>query len=43
MPMHEKIGRDSLEERIKLIPLKPTGQPIDIARMVLFLASVAED
>lgn len=40
-PFHKKIGRQSLEERIKLIPLKRAGQPIDIARMVLFLASEA--
>jgi NAD(P)-dependent dehydrogenase (short-subunit alcohol dehydrogenase family) len=32
-----------LEDRIKLIPLKRAGQPIDIARMVLFLASEAGD
>jgi NAD(P)-dependent dehydrogenase (short-subunit alcohol dehydrogenase family) len=28
-----------MEDRIKLILLKRSGQPIDIARMVLFLAS----
>jgi len=42
-PLHIKIGRDNLEDRIKLIPLKRAGQPIDIARMVLFLASEAGD
>jgi len=42
-PFHEKIGRVDLENRIKLIPLKRAGQPIDIARMVLFLASSAGD
>ncbi len=42
-PFHKKIGRDSLEDRIKLVPLKRAGQPIDIARMVLFLASSAGD
>lgn len=42
-PFHEKMGRDrkSLEERIKLIPLKRMGKPIDMARVVLFLASEA--
>jgi len=42
---HEKMHRDkkALEERIKLIPLKRMGKPIDIARMVLFLASEAAD
>lgn len=42
-PFHKKIGRGDLEDRIKLIPLKRAGQPIDIARMVLFLASEAGD
>lgn len=42
-PFHKKIGRDDLVERIKLVPLKRAGQPIDIARMVLFLASEAGD
>lgn len=42
-PFHERIGRGNLEDRIKLIPLKRAGQPIDIARMVLFLASRAGD
>lgn len=42
-PLHKKIGRSSIEDRIKLIPLKRAGQPIDIARMVLFLASSAGD
>jgi len=44
-PFHKKIGRDAkaIEGRIKLIPLKRIGQPIDIARMVLFLASEAGD
>jgi 3-oxoacyl-[acyl-carrier protein] reductase len=40
-PFHQKMGRESLEERIKLIPLKRAGEPADIARMVLFLASEA--
>ena len=42
-PFHKKIHRDkkSLEERIKLIPLKRIGEPIDVARVVLFLASKA--
>ena len=42
-PFHQKIGRSNLEDRIKLTPLKRAGQPIDIARMVLFLASEAGD
>lgn len=42
-PFHKKIGRGDLEDRIKLIPLKRAGQPIDIARMALFLASEAGD
>lgn len=42
-PFHRKIGRSDLEDRIELIPLKRAGQPIDIARMVLFLASSAGD
>ena len=44
-PFHAKIGRSPqvVEERIKLIPLKRIGQPVDIARMVLFLASEAGD
>lgn len=44
-PFHKKLGRDAkaIEGRIKLIPLKRMGQPIDIARMVLFLASEAGD
>ena len=40
-PFHKKIGRGNLAERIKLIPLKRAGQPLDVARMVLFLASEA--
>jgi 3-oxoacyl-[acyl-carrier protein] reductase len=42
-PLHKKMGRSSLEDRVKLIPLKRAGQPMDIARMVLFLASEAGD
>jgi len=42
-PAHKKMGRGDLEDRIKLIPLKRAGHPIDIARMVLFLASEAGD
>jgi len=40
-PFHPKMGRGNFEERIRMIPLKRAGQPIDIARMVLFLASEA--
>lgn len=42
-PIHKKLGRNNLDDRIGLIPLKRAGQPIDIARMVLFLASSAGD
>lgn len=40
---HKKIGRTSLEERVKSIPLKRAGKPLDIARLCLFLASEAGD
>ena len=42
---HKKVGRKNTDitERIKLIPLKRAGKPIDIARMALFLASSAGD
>lgn len=40
---HKKIGRGNFEERIKLIPLKRAGKPLDIARLALFLASEAGD
>ena len=42
-PFHKKIGRENIDDRIKLTPLKRAGEPIDIARMVLFLASEAGD
>jgi 3-oxoacyl-[acyl-carrier protein] reductase len=42
-PFHKKMGRENLEHRIKLIPLKRAGQPIDIAGMVLFLAAETGD
>ena len=42
-PMHEKMGRKNLKERIDMIPLKRAGKPEDIARIVLFLASEAGD
>ena len=40
---HKRIGRSNIDERIKLIPLKRAGKPIDIARLTLFLASEAGD
>ena len=40
-PFHKKIGRENIDDRIKLTPLKKAGEPIDIARMILFLASEA--
>ena len=42
-PMHEKMGRENLKERIDMIPLKRAGKPQDMAGMVLFLASEAGD
>ena len=42
-PFHKKIGRENIDERINLTPLKRAGEPIDIAKMVLFLASEAGD
>lgn len=43
-PMHQKIPgytEENLKNRIELIPLKRAGKPLDIARVVLFLASEA--
>lgn len=40
---HRKMGRTSIEERVKLIPLKRAGRPEDIAPMAIFLASSAGD
>lgn len=40
---HKKIGRSSLDERIKRIPLKRAGSPLDVARLCLFLASECGD
>jgi len=42
---HKKIGRnkDDMKRRIELTPLKRIGKPIDVARMVVFLASNAGD
>ena len=37
-PLHKKIGRSDLSERISLIPLKRLAQPKEIARVILFLA-----
>lgn len=42
-PFHKKIDRKNIDKRIELIPLKRAGKPIDIARMILFLASEAGD
>ncbi len=38
-PAHKKIGRTSLEGRVKSIPLGRAGTPLDVARLCLFLAS----
>lgn len=42
---HKKMGRSKIDiaNRIKLIPLRRAGQPLDVARAVLFLASSAGD
>lgn len=40
---HKKIGRESLVERVKTIPLKRAGSPLDVARLCLFLASACGD
>lgn len=40
---HRKMGRTDVEARIDLIPLKRAGQPLDVARIALFLASEAGD
>jgi 3-oxoacyl-[acyl-carrier protein] reductase len=40
---HKKIGRASLAERVKTIPLKRAGVPLDIARLCLFLAAESGD
>jgi 3-oxoacyl-[acyl-carrier protein] reductase len=40
---HRKIGRGSLKERVKHIPLGRAGTPLDVARLCLFLASEGGD
>ncbi len=40
---HQKIGRTSLAERVKQIPLGRAGTPLDVARLCLFLASEGGD
>lgn len=42
-PFHRQRQRREIQERINLIPLKRAGQPIDVARAALFLASEAGD
>ena len=42
-PFHRTMGRRGIRERIRLIPLKRAGQPLDVARAALFLASEAGD
>lgn len=42
-PFHEKIERSAIRERIRKIPLRRPGHPLDIARMALFLASESGD
>jgi 3-oxoacyl-[acyl-carrier protein] reductase len=41
--MHHKMGRTDRQQRIDMIPLRRAGTPVDVARMVLFLASEAGD
>ncbi|MGD1004240.1 MAG: SDR family NAD(P)-dependent oxidoreductase [Methanoregulaceae archaeon] len=40
---HRKIGRLSLDDRIKKIPLKRAGTPRDVAQLCVFLGSEAGD
>ena len=40
---HRKIGRGTLKERVKRIPLGRAGTPMDVARLCLFLASEGGD
>ena len=42
-PAHRKMGRETLEERVRLIPLGRAGTPLDVARLCLFLASEGGD
>lgn len=42
-PFHRKLGRDKLEDRVRQIPLRKAGAPLDVARMVAHLASEAGD
>jgi 3-oxoacyl-[acyl-carrier protein] reductase len=38
-PLHKKIGRVSIEDRISKIPLKRAGKPEEVAMLCVFLAS----
>jgi 3-oxoacyl-[acyl-carrier protein] reductase len=40
---HKKIGRTSIDDRVKTIPLRRAGKPLDIARLCLFLGSSCGD
>ena len=42
-PLHNKMSRADLSDRVSLIPLRRAGKPEDIAGMVSFLASSAGD
>lgn len=42
-PAHRKIGRTSLDERVKSILLQRAGTPLDVARMCVFLGSEGGD
>jgi 3-oxoacyl-[acyl-carrier protein] reductase len=42
-PFHRKIGRATLEDRVRKIPLLRAGTPLDVSRMCLFLASECGD
>ena len=42
-PAHRKMGRTSLEGRVKTIPMGRPGKPVEVARLCLFLASEGGD
>lgn len=42
-PFHRKMGRTDLASRIRLIPLQRAGQPLDVARLALYLVSEGGD
>jgi NAD(P)-dependent dehydrogenase (short-subunit alcohol dehydrogenase family) len=42
-PAHRKMGRRSLDNRVRTIPLRRPGKPRDVAGLCLFLASEGGD